>query len=105
MSKICVLDREEADSWSSTGVHPPCRDHQHISTRRARALIQHPRFNGLISAEWCGKNAVTVERKVSVLLRPRDSGGFITVQLVPGAAELTRAEALRKQREEEARSR
>jgi hypothetical protein len=82
---ICVMSPEDVDQWVGTGIRPRCETHKHVPFAVAMRWHDHPRWNCLERAEWCGKTALMVVREeVPVVWRTVLSGGVPVKQLVPG---------------------
>jgi hypothetical protein len=91
---VCVLTQQEADDWKSTGVHPPCIAHRHVSLSTAIRWREYPRHNCIVKAEWAGKNALMVEFEEAPMMwatvyvgrGESDGPGMSVRQLVRGPA-------------------
>ena len=96
MNRVCVLSPAQSFQLELNGIIPDCRQHHHLSRRKAEELIaEHAVFrddlgNFVRHAEvrWIGRG-----KRYLAFLRSRqwkrmDSAGTTTMQLIPGGGVL-----------------
>lgn len=93
-SNVCLLTPHQAVQLEINGIVPSCREHRHLSRIRADELIrefvvfrdERGEFLRLVEARWIGKGKKYLAFVRSRMWKRMDSGGTVTMQLVPGGA-------------------